>query len=80
MQIKRDVDYSNLVTQTSKGICEYDSKLAPFETEEDKPFLEVYQTVRLVDGSADTPENRVDVHQNYQRILHFFERSRIKVT
>ncbi|SON51670.1 HNH endonuclease signature motif containing protein [Vibrio tapetis] len=55
----------------ANGVCEYCDNPAPFETEEDRPFLEVHHIVPLVDGGANTVENCADICPNCHRMLHF---------
>lgn len=59
------------VLNRANGMCECCNQKAPFETEEDRPFLEVHHIVPLVDGGADTVENCAGICPNCHRMLHF---------
>lgn len=59
------------VLNRADGKCEYCNGIAPFDTEEGKPFLEVHHIVPLVDGGADTVENCAGICPNCHRMLHF---------
>ncbi|CAH7017356.1 5-methylcytosine-specific restriction protein A [Vibrio chagasii] len=59
------------VLNRANGVCECCDNPAPFETEEDRPFLEVHHIVPLVDGGADTVENCAGICPNCHRMLHF---------
>ncbi|MDK9761632.1 HNH endonuclease [Vibrio sp. D420a] len=59
------------VLNRANGICECCNQEAPFETEEDRPFLEVHHIIPLVDDGADTVENCAGICPNCHRMLHF---------
>ncbi|PAU38386.1 hypothetical protein CKF94_08840 [Vibrio coralliilyticus] len=62
------------VLNRANGICECCNQEAPFETEDNRPFLEVHHIVRLVDGGADIVENCAGICPNCHRMLHFGKR------
>lgn len=67
----RNPDVKAWVLNRANGICECCNHKAPFETEENKPFLEVHHITPLVDGGTDTVENCAGICPNCHRMLHF---------
>lgn len=67
----RDPQVSAFVLQEAGGHCEACGAIAPFETDDGRPFLEVHHLKRLADGGSDTVENAVAVCPNCHRRLHY---------
>ncbi|QRK10989.1 HNH endonuclease [Archangium violaceum] len=67
---ERDPAVRAYVLQQADGKCELCEKVAPFETEEGEPYLEVHHVRRLALGGSDRPENTVALCPTCHRWLH----------
>lgn len=67
---ERDPSVRAYVLRSADGHCELCNKLAPFETGDGTPFLEVHHVKSLADGGSDRIQNAVAVCPNCHRSLH----------
>lgn len=59
------------VRAQANGYCELCSGTAPFQTPDDRPYLEVHHVKTLAIGGPDTVENTVALCPNCHRAMHY---------
>lgn len=59
------------ILYNAKGNCELCHQIAPFDSFEGIPYLEVHHVKHLADGGSDTITNAVAVCPNCHRALHY---------
>ena len=68
---ERDHKVVAWITHLANGICESCNQPAPFQSQDEQPFLEVHHLKQLADGGTDTITNAIAVCPNCHRELHF---------
>ena len=71
VQYKRDPLVKAWVLKQAGGVCECCGQVAPFETTDGQPFLEVHHVRKLAEGGSDTTSNAVAICPNCHRALHY---------
>ena len=70
-QYVRDAEVVAWVLDLATGICECCEERAPFQKEDDTPYLEVHHLKRLSDGGSDRITNAIAVCPNCHKELHY---------
>lgn len=73
-QYVRDPLVKEWVLRTANGHCECCKQKAPFESEDDLPFLEVHHIRQLSEDGSDRVSNTVALCPNCHRELHYGKR------
>lgn len=68
---ERDLKVVTYVLNEANGVCECCGEPAPFERDNETPFLEVHHLKGLGKGGSDTPRNAVALCPNCHRELHY---------
>ena len=72
-QFQRDPGVKAWVLRAAAGRCECCSQMAPFQSPDGTPYLEVHHVRKLADAGSDTISNAVALCPNCHREIHYGE-------